>query len=567
MCARSTVFNLSDHQREVRLFFDQDFHISGQEVGDSAYYEPERRALYHYKGQRWFLINAGRTTGGQFEAGWDQWAVGVKEIPGREGAWRDAQDSVLSKNAVAQGGVDSCGALHLRAPARGQVVGWYWIAVGADFQEVTRLNRAVRQRGAASFIERTRSYWALWIAPERDYCRQLPPALTDLHSTSLLILRTQIDNQGAILAANDYDITSFARDTYAYMWPRDGALVAAALDECGYSFVTRRFFDFCHQVITPEGYFLHKYNPDGSLASSWHGWYRRAASSSRCRKMKRRWCYGRSGGTLNTTETWSSSSRCTAGLLLAPPTGWRVTATRPTSCRCPRGICGRSGAACWPGRPPPPGRGCRPPPISPRPLASKIWPRATGGQRMKSGPGPEAQLWQPGLGRFARMVDRVSGGGWEVDDTVDASLGGLWYFGMFAATHSRIVATMQAIQKQLWVKTVVGGVARYENDPYQQVSDDRRSVPGNPWFICTLWLAQWQIARAQAADDLKPALDILNWTASHALPSGVMAEQVHPFSHAPVSVSPLTWSHATLVLTVREYLARLTSLTPPGKGL
>jgi GH15 family glucan-1,4-alpha-glucosidase len=44
--------------------------------------------------------------------------------------------------------------------------------------------------------------------------------------------------------------------------------VAAALIDAGYSEVTRRFFDFCHRVITDEGYLLHKYNPDGSLASS-----------------------------------------------------------------------------------------------------------------------------------------------------------------------------------------------------------------------------------------------------------------------------------------------------------
>jgi GH15 family glucan-1,4-alpha-glucosidase len=81
-------------------------------------------------------------------------------------------------------------------------------------------------------------------------------------------------------------------------------------------------------------------------------------------------------------------------------------------------------------------------------------------------------------------------------------------------------------------------------------------VPGNPWFICTLWLAEWQIAVANSTEDLKPALDILNWTARHTLQSGVMAEQVHPYGGAPLSVSPLTWSHATLVLTVRELLAK-----------
>ncbi len=89
---------------------------------------------------------------------------------------------------------------------------------------------------------------------------------------SQLILRTQIDNRGAIIAANDHDITAFNRDTYSYMWPRDGSIVAAALDAAGHTDVTRQFYKFCARAITREGYLLHKYNPDGSTASSWHPW-------------------------------------------------------------------------------------------------------------------------------------------------------------------------------------------------------------------------------------------------------------------------------------------------------
>jgi len=174
----------------------------------------------------------------------------------------------------------------------------------------------------------------------------------------------------------------------------------------------------------------------------------------------------------------------------------------------------------------------------------------------------EVHLWAPdgstalttGRGRFVRMINRREDGGWALDATIDASLFGLWYFGMFAPDDPRIVATTQAVRNRLWVKTGVGGVARYEDDRYHQVSQDIVNVPGNPWFICTLWLAQWYIAAAQTTTDLKPALEILNWAAAHALPSGVMAEQVHPYTNAPLSVSPLTWSHATLVATVREYV-------------
>jgi glucoamylase len=110
------VHDEADREREVRLLFAQDLHISGHEVGDSAYYEPERRAVFHYKGKRWFLINTAKEGprpepfdyaqdrlvegAGSWTLGVDQWAVGVKEAQCKEGTWRDAEDGHLSGNAV-----------------------------------------------------------------------------------------------------------------------------------------------------------------------------------------------------------------------------------------------------------------------------------------------------------------------------------------------------------------------------------------------------------------------------------------------------------------------------------
>lgn len=555
-----TIHNDRDQEREVRLFFSHDFHINGYEVGDSAYYEPERKALFHYKGKRWFLINAAKESQGKTDLGLDQWAVGTKEINGQEGTWRDAEDGYLSGNAVAQGSVDSTGALHLLVSGHGEAKGWYWIAVGEDFDSVIRINRNIRERGADTYLERTRQYWKLWADKEPNDALGLSPELTDLYRGSLLIVRSQIDNGGAIIAANDYDITTFARDTYSYMWPRDGALVSAALIDAGYSEVTRRFFEFCHNVVTPEGYLLHKYTPDGALASSWHAWYANGQKQLPVQEDESAlvvWALWKHferfrdvefvkplyRGLIIRIANWLTSYRNTDDGLPLP--SWDLWEER-------RGILGWTVASTWAGL-----------------QAAGNFAEAFGEDHLAAHyrktadeikTGVEKQLWSPNLNRFVRMINRREDGGWDVDMELDSSLFGLWYFGMFPADDPRIVSTMKAIRDQLWIKTDVGGVARYENDYYHQVSDDKTNVPGNPWFICTLWLAEWQIAVANSTDDLKPALDILNWTARHTLQSGVMAEQVHPYSGAPLSVSPLTWSHATLVLTIRELLAKQNSI-------
>ncbi|MDT8271576.1 MAG: glycoside hydrolase family 15 protein, partial [Desulfomonilia bacterium] len=82
------------------------------------------------------------------------------------------------------------------------------------------------------------------------------------------------------------------------------------------------------------------------------------------------------------------------------------------------------------------------------------------------------------------------------------------------------------------------------------------------------WYADYLIERALTEKDLEGAMNILTWVADHALPSGVLAEQVHPFTGQPLSVSPLTWSHATFVATINRFIRRLNALKDyPGSGL
>jgi GH15 family glucan-1,4-alpha-glucosidase len=133
-----------------------------------------------------------------------------------------------------------------------------------------------------------------------------------------------------------------------------------------------------------------------------------------------------------------------------------------------------------------------------------------------------------------------------------------------------VVAEMESLFKRLWVKTDIGGCARYERDYYHMVErDNTDAVPGNPWVICTLWHAQHKIAIARTIDELRQAMPLLEWAAERARPSGVLAEQYHPYTGEMISVSPLTWSHATVVTTIVQYLRRHKQLieeanTPAG---
>jgi GH15 family glucan-1,4-alpha-glucosidase len=137
---------------------------------------------------------------------------------------------------------------------------------------------------------------------------------------------------------------------------------------------------------------------------------------------------------------------------------------------------------------------------------------------------------------------------------------------MYTPDDPRVVDTMKAIADQLSNKAQCGGIARYTDDYYFKVEPDTRLVPGNPWFMCTMWLAQWYIATAKTPADLAPAKKMIDWAVAHQLPGGLLSEQLDPHTGAPLSVSPLTWSHAEFLVTVDEYCAKAESLRRSADG-
>lgn len=139
-----------------------------------------------------------------------------------------------------------------------------------------------------------------------------------------------------------------------------------------------------------------------------------------------------------------------------------------------------------------------------------------------------------------------------VDRTVDSSVYAIFDFGVLPADDIRVENTMRRVENKLRVGTN-GGIARYENDNYHRQSDQ---YPGNPWIICTLWLAKWYIAKAKSGDELEKPLELINWVVNCSLETGIMPEQVHPFTYESLSVAPLTWSHAEFVDTVTKYIEK-----------
>ena len=543
----------------LRVFFHHDWYMHESDLGTTVLYEPEHRAVIAYKGDRWAL--AGGICGGEF--GISSWATGKKGA-GLSGTWVDAEDGELGRNPIDQGAVDSTIAFHLGGLGAGATAELtHWITFGKNVTDVTIYGQdLILARDPETYLVRTRTYWDRWSDKEHSHIEQaLGPAVRHLYRRSVLTVRTQVDNRGGIVAANDYDITKFARDTYSYVWPRDGALVANALDRAGHEDITRKFFEFCQEVVTPEGWFLHKYAPDGQPGSSWHPWV--DAGGARVLPIQEDetglviwalWEHFQIHRNLDFAMGLYSN-------LVVPAATWMASYVDPRN-GLPKpswdlweerwGVHAFTLGAVWGGL------------TGAAKFAELYGDRASyerfSGAAADLRKATDNHLYRADLGRFARRLTIDPDGTPQADVVLDSALYGLWRFGMYEATEPRIVQTMGAIRDQLSNKAASGGQARYSNDYYFQVEHDAARVPGNPWFICTLWLAQWHIATAKTLDELAAARAILDWVVTHKTEAGMLSEQCDPNTGAPLSVAPLTWSHAELLVTVDDYVRRLEQL-------
>ena len=569
---RVEVFNLASSPREVRLFFHFDFCLWEIGRGDAIYYHPGDNVLIAYKDNCYFLMNGGLGD----RIGIDRWTTAHKDEQGGEGSWSDAEDGLLTKTGASFGSIDGVVAVHQpELPSKGSSVIYMWLAAAQDLEAVRFLDYIVRARKPQFFITRTIYFWRAWLKKEDTDFHGLPPEIVDLYERSLLVIRTHVDNRGGIIAATDSELAALSHgfENYSYVWPRDGAYIANALDKAGYAYLASRFYEFCCDVIHHEqgqaspqedyeesAYMLHKYTPDRLLAASWMPQVDEGGNGllpiqedETALILHVLWQHYLKFRDIEIiTPMYRSLIIHSANFMV----GFREPHTRlPAPSfdlwedrRC---VYSYTTATVWAGL------------VAGANFAELFGELDQAEEYRRAATEIKeacvAYLYDEGEKRFLKAISVRADGTTERVYTVDASLYGLWYFGMFEPTDPRIERTIQAVMDRLWCRTNIGGLARYEGDEYHwdpALHEQRNQIPGNPWIICTLWLAQYHIARAHTLEDLKQALSLLQWAKGTALPSGVLAEQLHPVTGQPLSVSPLTWSHATVVATVQEYLQK-----------
>lgn len=539
------VINHSEQTRDIKLYMHQAFAIGDSRSNtDTAQYLPDSEAILHYRGRRAFVISGSTDTGS-----FDQFTIGLFGDDEHEGSFRDAEDGQLSSNVVEHGRVDSILGFSLTIEARSSARVHYWIACGMSTREALYIHRQIQEQGVFKRIHKTAEWWQEWLRPAIETANRLPKEYQERFIESVMIMKSQLDKRGAVIASTDSTLLNYSKDGYAYSWPRDGANVVWPLVRLGYYQEAYRFFEFCQRVVHPSGYLMHKYRADGALGSSWHPYVHGDTVAPPIQEDETALVvfvfvqfYNLSKDSSLIKDFYHSMIKPMANFMadfIDETTGlpqpsydlWeeRYMINTHTTAVTYAGLVAASELATV--------AGDEENAVKWRSAADDIQQAA------------HRHLFNQERQVFYRGVS-VENGEVHYDATIDnAAVYSAFMFGLFAADSHEVTASIETVANVFSTSTEKPGLPRYEDDYYRRSNPD---INGNWWYITTLWQAQYDIEKG----NIDSAKNILSWVHAHMLSTGMMGEQIDPLTDEVIAPAPLTWSHAEYLSTLIDLLGQ-----------
>ena len=540
------VINQLGEKRDIRLFMHQAFAIGDSRSNtDTAQYLPGTSAILHYRGRRAFIV-AGRVNGLPF----DQHSIGLFGIEDHQGTWKDAEDGELSGGNVEHGRVDSVirFKFDLAPHDSGRVN--YWIAAGSSMREALYVQKQIDlQGGMDERIHSTTAWWHKWLEPARIESEKLPLEYRQSFVDSVMIIKSQIDIRGAIMASTDTSLLNYSRDAYTYCWPRDGGFVIWPLIRLGYQDEALRFFAFCKKTMHPDGYLMHKYRADGAIGSSWHPYihddvvgqpiqedetalvvfifnefYKKFPSKQLLNDYYQSMILPMANFMMNYIDQRTGLPRPSYDLweedfITTTYTTAVVRAALNSAAEISESIGDNDNAVLW------------------KTSCDDITQASKNTLFNK-----ERQYFYHGINVKGKDILK--------SERIDSSaLFGAYIFGLFDSDSPEIKASIQTIKDIFISYPEQPGIPRYENDNYRR---EHAEISGNWWYICSLWYAQYLIALG----DEKSAQNIINWTINTSSSTHLIGEQYDPLTGKSVAPAPLTWSHAEFVSTLLDIIGK-----------
>ncbi len=243
------------------MYSKQSYNLGENTIGEGAFWDEERKRLYHYKGSVWAGICL------------------VPEISVRAGVAKMRDGGVYVRSDLGQivgrsvdhGLIESI--IGLTWDGASEFSAEYILAMGKSRRQADSFLDMAKTFGTPGVMERSRRYWEVCGFRRRTPAGDSldpPGQYAQFADLSLRILASHCDAGGGVLASCDTDIMSDFRDHYRYVWPRDAALCTSTLIRAGRPEFARRYLEFCARIVSCEGYMWQRYRPDGSRGSGWY---------------------------------------------------------------------------------------------------------------------------------------------------------------------------------------------------------------------------------------------------------------------------------------------------------
>lgn len=500
-----------DRDREVILYQSQRLKVGETDIGDTCFYHEPTESMVHFKSDQ-VVMFAGRGSGG----GIDQIACGIAGVMGLEGTWRDAEDGHLSGKPIEQGSVDSTFGLSIaliRGEANARV-----ITVCGSLLETCCETLAQFENAPLEPVE-----------PSPTAFPDFPKETADWLDRSVEVVFSHIGARGNVFAAVDSDIMQFNRSNYAFVWMRDAALTLSTLHDL--NLPVGNILDFLPEYEY-DRFLWQKYDWRGHRASTWHPHAGEPELVFPHQEDE------------TALLTWYLSRREAEAPFLTPPqqAALQNWVNLLVGYRHVSGLPGpswdlweeRFGIHFW----------TVATVIEALQTASQL-PFISNVAEVKQAASEMAEAaithFRPHNGIIPRRFEVSADQSLIADFTPDSSVlaGAMFSSHLKPAFHAD---AHRMVGDHLLLSDASSGVARYSGDYYCRV---REGYAGNAWIICTMWWAQSLAERGDVSD----AQSWLEWARQRSTSTGLLSEQIHPDTNEPLSVMPLTWSHAEVLAT------------------
>ena len=548
---------------KLNIFFTQNFALGESIFADTVYYNPILNCMIQYKKNRYIAFGF---LNQDFE-----FSCAAKSDNSGKGAIVN-KDLILDKNLIATGNVSSIISIEINNQLKDSFKSKYYLIAGKSLKDIEKNLIFLRSKFTKKVklnlktIRKKEIIDKLLLILPKYFSTEETEKLINHYFRSIDIIKTQIDNNGAVIASNDGQfLKADGTDSYSYVWPRDASEVIKTLVDINEKKLAKNSLDFLIKLVDKKGFFWHKYYPqsstfNSSIASSWQPWlsknnnlilpiqedgtalFLQAFEKYIVKYNDQEFLF----------KNWKKYIKPVIEFLV----DYRFKDYGLDE------------------------------------FYSKFindFP-----QFQKTGIIiPSFDIWEQYYGVFTHTIVQVlsayesgiklaliiedveiiekikiakdelykamlfnlfdtnTGGFFKgthiqektviQNNEADASLSYLWKNNIFDILDSKITATMKYIIEKLTVKSQIGGIARKENDNYLRISDYN-----NPWVISTLWISQYYFR----INDIHKGKELLLWVLSHSDRTGLIGEQINPINGYSLSVKPLTWSHAEYINTI-----------------